>query len=652
MEAFHSNLAYASTGSNLNTTNSPININDELFQKKLIDTISSPTGIEQILSRSNELLTDIKKTSRNQNIQAIENKLSKLVRIKNILENCNHPDLSDKEVFQNKKNQLMSGLATQFIDTASTQLLHAPCAKLQNSSLPTIEQFDKIYREQLSSQIFERAISDNVINIAKEYLNYFKQFDSNIKDTNKLIDKAYSYACYKNICDRQKGLSKRVRTALVQLSNSEEFKKTKSENLEESTSKLNAKLKVSETWLQKVKIKSQKNSFFSDSPQVSDETKKQIEAVKRKIVAELVESRSKLLFTPTLLAEKFKLPTLSEQNLDDDWVNQGDHFSFKGFEKLSVKDVENAKKEYFDTLFILSKKIESIQASEEARQHSNRNKSANADLRFRDIGEIAYTSPFSVGKIIVDYPLEGYNLCQVIIDASLKAEEVTKTQNRFRKAAIAASFAILGASAGTLGHGFLLTGSIARTLSLESATGQILRHLTLAGAGTSLSLSAIELQAFNQKSYDARIKEAAFITQNAQIEELSQIEKDYEELKNIEYDFYKNLALSGLSVLALPSLKFMSQSFLTVLNKAKSSERLKFMKSLTDPQVNLRLAHLLKESTPQMLEKFNRFMLHLSSTSENARLKTLEFLKNSKVTPEKWRKVYSETLEAATKCKI
>ena len=170
-------------------------------------------------------------------------------------------------------------------------------------------------------------------------------------------------------------------------------------------------------------------------------------------------------------------------------------------------------------------------------------------------------------------------------------------------------------------------------------------------AGTAMELT--NLTYYSKKSYDAyqemNRQESAYLTQNTDTMAITDAKNALVEFKDARFSAGFSLANVGLNAFAANSL-----FNLIKINPKVSPDQLKIatkiMRHLSQTATARKLKDVVKIMGDKGLDKIDLFLLHLARTGESGRIKFLELMSNSKITPDKIREVIESSLEAAKNC--
>jgi hypothetical protein len=142
--------------------------------------------------------------------------------------------------------------------------------------------------------------------------------------------------------------------------------------------------------------------------------------------------------------------------------------------------------------------------------------------------------------------------------------------------------------------------------------------------------------------------ESAFLTKNRDAQAITDAKDSLIKFKEARLMAGLSLAGVGLNLVNVSSvfnIFKMGKATSTELNAAT-----KILKSIGDTKVASKLKDIVKALGTNGAEKLDHFLLLLAKTGETNRIKFLELLKDSKLTPEKFKDIIESSLNAANKC--
>ncbi|MCP4913347.1 MAG: hypothetical protein GY909_09515 [Oligoflexia bacterium] len=270
--------------------------------------------------------------------------------------------------------------------------------------------------------------------------------------------------------------------------------------------------------------------------------------------------------------------------------------------------------------------------------------------REEDIAKLVKTNPAAVGEILSKSPRFAKIVCEAINNVSLEDESDEAWDEAFLWGGMIVGGALAITGIGAAAGAAIIAGASAATLGTVATVSFV--------AGTALGVG--EGAYWSSRSYDhyteMREFEGGFLTGNSDTQSIIEARESLSEFKQARFD--AALAV-GFSILDLGGLKAAS----TIIKKggqaaargasALSPKQLDVLSDLyrviSNKFISTKLANVVRLMGENGGKKLDEFLTLLATMPSDLRLKFLNKLRDSNMTPEKLKQIIEEALEAAKK---
>jgi polyhydroxyalkanoate synthesis regulator phasin len=266
-----------------------------------------------------------------------------------------------------------------------------------------------------------------------------------------------------------------------------------------------------------------------------------------------------------------------------------------------------------------------------------------------DIRDLFRINPMAVGQVLARNPEFAGIACEIINEIASDDKQTAIIDNAFLIGSAVAGGALILTGVGAMAGSYLLTGAI--TTAGLTAAGTAAGTVMAATATAGVVLDVTSVAYFGSKAYtelqDARRIESAILTQNGDNQSVG------EKIEAITA--FKEARLNALMSFASGAGNFINAEKLFKLTKALPVKELKSVtdsiNKMTDSLRGTKVIKAIELIGEKGADSINRFMTLLAESSEGLRLKFLEKLKDSSLTPEKIKIIFEEALNTAKDCK-
>ena len=408
--------------------------------------------------------------------------------------------------------------------------------------------------------------------------------------------------------------------------------------------------------------------YDSTDPELqNDQTQKKFQEYIQTYLHEASSGPGLLLLTDTIKNSAGGLKKLENDQLEEDKNDSHQtEYTFKPHSYVSSSDIIMAKDEAIEQITKQAHKLNKRDMTKRENEALLRQKKkvkwnkveswASESLKLNysrkeDIAWLVRTNPSAVGQILIKYPEFLNIVCQAINQIEVQNNKKEKVDQAFLWGGL-----IVGGGLAITGIGFgagaaLVAGTTA-SLSLKAAAAATLI------AGT--AVGALEAGHFSAKTYrhyqDFLDFERAFIAGNSDGQSILKAQKALTDFKSarIEAALSIGFSLANLGVLkAANKLGYVSLSAgrkgLQTLSPKQLEVLSSIYKAIARPKVASKLREVLKLMGRKGGEKLDQFLTLLSQSSESMRIKLLEALADTKMTPNKIKEIIEEALEVVSK---
>lgn len=419
-------------------------------------------------------------------------------------------------------------------------------------------------------------------------------------------------------------------------------KNQKSEKItpEKATASLNSSIERLNTSLAKITVTKDIGYIYDSADLSNKKTKLDFDKYVNQYMAEVSKDAGALLLTKTM---KDEAGSIKSFNTDDTEKNKrAQRFQFTPHKKIKLEDVKSSIKEVEGK--ILAQAHDTLNVASDATNIKGKITSSQDD-----INELVKINPFAAGQVLLREPQYAGLMCEAINNINQNDVNDANFDKYFTVGAAVLGGALILTGVGTLAGAYMITGSLTAGVAAGTIGGSILGYSALAGTAMELT----NLTYYSKKSYDAyqemNRQEAAYFTQNTDAIAITDAKNALVEFKDARFSAGFSLANVGLNAFAANSL-----FNLIKLNPKVSPDQLKIaakiMRHLSQTATARKLKDVVKVMGDKGMEKIDVFLLHLAHTGESGRVKFLELISNSKITPDKIREVIESSLDAAKNC--
>ena len=585
----------------------------------------------------------------------IENKiLVNFLTIQKALDEC----VIDKNAKRNLDKRILNS-AYQSMNNQSEII--SPCQKLlEENFLPLnisniSQDLLKISRDIIKND-FTKKLSEQVItNNAKSLLGYKLKFDPNFLYPSSQIDHQLS-SIVDHVCLKRNQLPRKSLPPddVCQAKLSPQFKKILLQKLkndlphlapkekitpELATNQINASVERLNQSLAKINVKTDQGFIFDSAQLENENTKSGFDQYITQYMFEVQNNAGTLLLSNELKKSVGEIKSLNEADTVKDHKTK--KFMFTPHKKARALEVANAIKE-------IERKMEDHNQKTLSLALSSANNPKDQD---ESLALMVKNNPFAAGPVLLNNPQLTSQMCDSINMANNDDQRDEDLDKYFTVGAAVLGGAILLTGIGTLAGAYLLTGSLTAGVSAGTLGGSILGYTALAGSAVELASAGQAGVKAYQQHQEMITHEAAFLTSNGDKESLTDAKQALIEYKEARFSASLSLIGVGLGGAFAAKLFNLLNSGPTALSTHDVRGASKILKYLTNRQSAKKLKEVIQALGDRGSEKMEDFLIKLAKVSEKNRIKFLEKLNESAITPEKIKQIVEKSLQAAKSCK-
>lgn len=403
----------------------------------------------------------------------------------------------------------------------------------------------------------------------------------------------------------------------------------------QALNEINNKLGKLNTLAKKVSVNIDKGILYDSPQEINEENNLHFQNYIQEYLRSASDGAGVLMLT-----EKMKDKAGGLRSLDDHLVKnkKAKAFKLEPHYKVSEKEVKGAIDEARDKMM---KQIVDL-TEDGVGFFGNKDYSEGID-------HMSAANPFAIGQILARNPSYAGLACDSFNRISSDDTFNAKMDKAFFIGTAVLSGALILTGVGTVAGAYLLTGSLTAGVAAGTVGGSILATTALVGTATELTSAAY----YGSRAYDEAREldrmEKAIFTNNSDDKSIQEAEATLKAFKEARLQLGLNLA-GAVGSYALGATKIPS----LIAGKSLSIGELKIVNSIlnriNDSATALKLMRAVKLIKGPAEELFERFIVSLSKVSESTRLKFLNMLQDSKITPEKLKEIIEEALKAQKNC--
>jgi len=282
------------------------------------------------------------------------------------------------------------------------------------------------------------------------------------------------------------------------------------------------------------------------------------------------------------------------------------------------------------------------------------------DLKLtKQIRQMVLYSPVAVAESLIHHPENVDFVCQALnrINKDDEFDEEFKQYAMWGGSALGVGLLVTGVGAGAgaaiLGSAFAGSATaLATAATLSSVASGALVAGTVLGIGQGALAAGESFSKYNESNKIA----LSLMTHNTDSRAMYEFNESYLAFKEARFEAALNLGMGAADMGAMGIIFGASKTAVRSVEEVeKISLALKKLrtlyKSVGDKVISNKLVGALKLMGKNADEKLDMFLVRLSQSKDSVRLKFLEKLKTSDMTPEKLKKMIEESLEASKRCK-
>ncbi len=407
-------------------------------------------------------------------------------------------------------------------------------------------------------------------------------------------------------------------------------------SIDSATENINKKIKELNASLATITLKNDRGFIFDSANLKDPEAYQKFEHYVQKYTQTVSSEAGVLMLTQTLKEKSGEIKRFEE---DDTVKNRKkDVFHFNQHKLVQRSDVEKA---YLEA----EKKI--IEGARELNHIKDRAKE-NQNQMQEDIEELVKINPLAIGQTLMEKPEYAGLVCDAINKIQAEDQSKNDRDKYFMIGGAVLGGALLLTGVGTALGAYMITGSLTAGVAAGTVGGSIISGTIVAGA----ALEATSLIHFGTRAIEyqneANKFEIALLSGNTDAQSITEARDAIKNFK--EAKFNAALSLAGLAASGIPLLKFLNLSRFQSKNLAELKAVTKILEHLNKSENIQKLKTTARLMGNMAQEKIDAFLLLLAKSSESLRIKTLESLQNSNLTPEKLKEIIEKSLFAAKNC--
>jgi hypothetical protein len=406
-------------------------------------------------------------------------------------------------------------------------------------------------------------------------------------------------------------------------------------SLNEAINRLNSSLS-------KISISKDIGYIYDSADMTNEQTKLDFDKYVNQYMSEVSKDAGSLLLTKKMKDESGSIKSFNKDDTEKN--NKLSRFQFTKHKNIKLSDVTDSINEVEEK--ILRQVKDTLSMVDKA--HTRNGTITASD---GDINTLVKINSFAAGQMLLKKPEYAGMVCDSINQINSNDDFDDDLDKYFTVGAAVLGGALLLTGVGTLAGAYLITGSLTAGVAAGTVGGSILGYTALAGTAVELS----SLSYYGKKSYDNYIEmnqlESAFLNQNTDTTAILEAKTALIEFKDARISAGLSLAGAGLSLLSAGSLFQILKTTEAKVSPDQIKAASKIMRYISQTATARKLKDIALILGDKGIDKIDAFLLQLAKVSETGRVKFLELLNNSKMTPEKIKEVIESALDAAKNCK-
>lgn len=588
-----------------------------------------------------------------QELQKHQQILANFIAVKEHFEKC----VKDKEA-KRKLHERILGASFQSMNTLSDQAL--PCipegAIAANQSFYDINNNVMKAMKSAVKPYFQNELSKQIItNTAKSLLSFRFKFSPDFMKDGTLQPKELN-ALIDDVCLKKMKIGRSLSTSVDVCKNMDpQFKSELSSQLQklskdqnrqakltpkEATDSLNASIDRLNSSLEKITLRKDVGYIY-DSADLSDpQAKKNFDSYIAQYMNEVSKEAGPLFLTKTI---KDEAGSIKRFHSDDTTKNRKTtRFQFLPHKKVVEKDVKEAIAEAEKKILLQAK--DTLAVAQDSTRTKGKLISDDDDLT-----ELVKINPFAAGEILIKKPEYAGLMCDSINKANKDDAWDENFDKYFAIGGAVIGGALLLTGVGTVAGAYLVTGSLTAGVAAGTVGGSLLGYTALLSGAVELANAGYYGKKAMDQYQEINRLEAAYLTKNSDSSAILEAKNALVEFKDARLTAGISLASVGLSLTNAGRL-FNLLKLDSSVSPDQVKAATKILRYLAQTQVAKRIKDVVRVLGEAGMEKLERFFLFLAQAGESSRLKFLELLKDTKITPEKIKEIVESSLEAAKNC--
>jgi hypothetical protein len=401
---------------------------------------------------------------------------------------------------------------------------------------------------------------------------------------------------------------------------------------ESATAEINKSVTRINKALAEITLQKDKGYIYDSVILTNKQSKKEFDHYMNIYFDEVSKGVGPLLLTSKMKKSAGEIKSYSENDIEKN--KKMTQFQFTPHHYVVQKDVEKS---------ITEVKGKILDQADNVLKIMNKG-SKRADLAA--LTDLARINPFAAGQVLVHHPEYAGLMCESINKINAEDKSSAAFERDFTVGIAVIGGVLLLTGIGTLAGAYLLTGSLTAGVAVGTVGGSIMGYSSLASGV--LELSSVTY--YGKKSYNHYVEvskiESAYLSSNADTDSILETKEEYRQ--------YKKMRLNALIALGSASFGGVKAGFFFTLKTGKALVSPAELKASTEiyeviskPSVAQKIKSVIVLTGKGAWEKMGRVLEIISHGSEVKRLKFLEYLQDSNITPAKLKKIVEVSLEAA-----
>lgn len=581
----------------------------------------------------------------------------------------------------NKKGDRIN-LNVRILDASfEAQTLSVPCNPI-GKEFQSLDKFFKEVQEIAKTQepsvfqdtLYTQAMKNSLTTLMD--LRYTYEHNYLRKGKNNFYLKADIRNTVKKICPSKKCSDRTV--ALLEKHAESEAKRLMASKekvgFKKATEEVNGKIDRLNVKLNKINIVSDNGYvklpfgiYDSSDPRYDNTTtQRQFNDYINSYVQEASSGSGLLMLTDTIKGKSGGLRKFEEDDLHEHKRYGGyTTFEVKKHARIKRRDLVDAKNEAQNKIIEQAQRLNSMDEEKRTDEAAYIAKGSQYDSynpmtidyvsmkpdREEDIAKLVKTNPAAVGEILSKSPHFADIVCKAINNVSIEDESDEAWDEAFLWGGMIVGGALAITGIGAAAGAAIIAGTSAAVTLGTVATASFV-------AGTALGVG--EAGYWSSRTYDhyqeMKEFEGAFLTRNSDEQSIIEARDALTDFKQARFDAALAIGFSLVDLGGVKAAASISQRSIRLAQgagKVLSPKQLKALSSIykfiSNNAISNKLAKVVELLGANGGKKLDEFLTLLASMSEGARLKFLNKLLDSNMTPEKIKKIVEEALEAAAK---